>query len=243
MTGRPGSASALLQLPAELARRGYRTLQLCHFHLPTRDAGYLAELRAALADAGVDLDALLLDTGDLSDAEEGDAVERWTRGWIADAAALGATRIRLVAGRQAPSPEAIAASAARFRRLAAGSDGVRVVTENWHELLSGPDAVLRFLELAGGDVGFLIDLGNWSGPTKHDDLRRVAPHAETCHAKCHALPDGSALDEADYLASLEVLAEAGFDGPLALVFEGPGEDVWAGLDAERALVQRVFPGA
>ncbi|MBE7217855.1 MAG: helix-turn-helix transcriptional regulator, partial [Caulobacteraceae bacterium] len=41
------------------------------------------------------------------------------------------------------------------------------------------------------------------------------------------------LDAADYAASLRVLADAGFDGPLALVFEGPGDDAWAGMADER----------
>jgi len=34
-----------------LRSRGYDTVQICHFHLPTRDQRYLAELRSALDDA------------------------------------------------------------------------------------------------------------------------------------------------------------------------------------------------
>jgi sugar phosphate isomerase/epimerase len=238
-----GSGLSLLELPALLVERGYRVLQLCHFQLPSRDPAYLADLRAALEDAGIELDALLLDTGDLSSPDRGDEHERWTSGWVADAAALGARRIRVIGGRQAPSSEALHASAVRLSRLADEGHGVRIVTENWHELLAGPDAVLRLLDETEGQVGLLIDLGNWSGPTKYEDLARIAPFAETCHAKCHATADGSALDEPDYVRSLGVLADAGFDGPLALVFEGPGEDEWAGMDAERAIVRGVFAEA
>ena len=240
MTPHRGDGLELLRLPAELALRGYDTVQLCHFQLPTWDRGYLADLRGALADAGVALDAVLLDTGDLSSPDASDEVERWCAGWIEDAAALGASRIRLVGGRQAPEAAAITASATRFRRLAEAAPGIRVVSENWHELLSEPEAVLRFLDETQGLVGLLIDLGNWSGPTKYEDLARIAPFAETCHAKCHVTPDGTALDEDDYARSLRVLADAGFDGPLALVFEGPGEDAWAGMAAERAIVARVL---
>jgi sugar phosphate isomerase/epimerase len=243
MAPRAGTPDALLELPAQLAERGFTTVQLCHFQLPSRDAAWLADLRGALDDAGVGLDALLLDTGDLSSPDRGDEHERWIGGWLADAAVLGARRMRVIGGQQPPSAEAIRASATRLRRLAADARGVRLVTENWHELLAGPDEVLQLLEATEGDVGLLIDLGNWSGPTKYEDLARIAPFAETCHAKCHATADGTALDEADYLRSLEVLAAAGFDGPLALVFEGPGDDVWSGLDAERDLVRRVFADA
>ncbi|WP_375389598.1 sugar phosphate isomerase/epimerase family protein [uncultured Amnibacterium sp.] len=243
MEAHPGDGLPLLELPARLADRGFGVVQLCHFQLPTRDAGYLADLRGALDDAGVTLDALLLDTGDLSSPDHGDEVEGWARAWIDDAAALGAARIRIVGGRQEPSAEAIGAAAARLRRLVEGSPGVRIVTENWRELLSGPDVVLQLLDETQGLVGLLVDLGNWGGPTKYDDLRRIAPFAETCHAKCHASADGTGLDAADYTRSLQVLADAGFDGALALVFEGPGDDEWAGLDAERAIVREVFPNA
>ncbi len=243
MAEHPGGGTALLDLPAQLAERGYGVVQLCHFQLPSRDAGYLADLRGALDDAGIELDALLLDTGDLSSPDRGDEHERWIGGWIADAAALGGHRIRIIGGRQAPTAEAVHASAARFRRLASDAHGVRIVTENWRELLAGPDEVLQLLEETQGDIGLLIDLGNWSGATKYDDLARIAPFAETCHAKCHASAEGTALDEDDYVRSLEVLADAGFDGPLALVFEGPGDDEWAGLDAERTIVRRVFAEA
>lgn len=51
---------SLLELPAELARQGFDSLQICHFHLPSRDAAYLAELRAAIADSGIELHALLV---------------------------------------------------------------------------------------------------------------------------------------------------------------------------------------
>lgn len=237
-----GDGLDLLELPGQLRQHGYDAVQLCHFQLPSRSAAYLAELRSALEGAGIALDALLLDTGDLASPEVGDEVETWVAGWIDDAVALGAARIRVVGGRQAPSLAAITASATRFRRLADAAPGIRVVTENWHELLATPDAVLSFLEQTEGRVGLLIDLGNWSGPTRHADLARIARFAETCHAKCHVTADGTALDAADYSAALRVLADAGFDGTLALVFEGPGDDAWAGMAAERAIVRRVFPG-
>src|SRR4051794_25701609 len=61
----PTAGMALLDLPVELSRRGYDMVQICHFHLPTRDRGYLAELRASLDASGIELDAVLVDDGDL----------------------------------------------------------------------------------------------------------------------------------------------------------------------------------
>ncbi|HLT62366.1 MAG TPA: TIM barrel protein [Microlunatus sp.] len=238
----PTDGLPLLELPAQLAAHGYDTVQICHFHLPTRDPGYLAELRSALGSAGITLDAVLVDAGDLVDPEVADDHERWIAGWLSDAAALGARRARLVAGQQPPTEERLAESARRLRRLAAGRSELRVVTENWLALLPSAPEVHRVLELTEGTVGLLIDLGNWTGPDKYEQLASIASLAETCHAKCHSRGGaaGLELDTADYRRSLGVLREAGYSGPLALIYDGPDDDEWAALDAEHAIVAEVF---
>jgi hypothetical protein len=108
-------------------------------------------------------------------------------------------------------------------------------------LLPSAAEVHTVLEAAEGEVGLLIDLGNWTGPDKYDQLASIAPLAETCHAKCHTLPDqDAALDTEDYRRSLQVLADAGFNGPLALVYDGPDADEWRHLDAEHQVVSAVL---
>ncbi|MBF4618266.1 sugar phosphate isomerase/epimerase [Clavibacter sp. VKM Ac-2873] len=239
--GRAADALDLLDLPAELARRGYRAVQITHFQLPTRDAGYLAELRASLAASGITLDAFLVDDGDLTHPTDADLHERWISDRLADAEALGAHHARVVAGRSAPTPELLAASARRLSRLAAAHPGVAVVTENWRELLPDADAVLALLADAV-DVRLLIDLGNWTMPHKHEQLARIAPHAVTCHAKAHR-DDGGRLDDVDYARSLRVLQDAGYQGALAMVDESSrpdGSDEWDGLEQEHEVVRRVF---
>ena len=234
----PRSGLALLDLPAELARHGYDAVQICHFHLPTRAPGYLAELRAALADAGVRLDALLVDDGDLVHPTAADEHQAWIAGWLEDAVALGADRARLVAGQQPPTPERLQESSRRLAQLAKDHPDVRVVTENWLALLPTAADVHAVLDPLGGTVGLLIDLGNWTGANKYDELSSIAPMAETCHAKCHF--DGDEPDANDYRRSLQVLRDAGYDGPLALIYSGPDADEWAGLDREHAITREVF---
>lgn len=227
----------LLELPTALREHGYDTLQLVHFHLPSRDPAYLAELRAALDDAGIALDALLVDDGDLTGPDP-DAAEGWIGGWLDVAVALGARRARVIAGKASPTPARLRASATRLRRLAARHGNLRLVTENWLRLLPDAATVLTLLEETGDEVGLLIDLGNWSGPGKYDDLARIAPLAETCHAKCRFAEDGP--DAEDYRRSLGVLKDAGFDGPLALIYDGPDDEEWACLDIEYSIVTDVF---
>lgn len=235
----PTAGLPLLELPAELARHGYDTVQICHFHLPTRDPGYLAGLKAALADAGITLDAVLVDDGDLTHPGTADDHEAWIGHWLEDAVALGAARARLIAGQQPPTPERLADSGRRLARLARRHPDIRVVTENWMALTPDAASVHSILDPTEGDVGLLIDLGNWTGPTKYDELAAIAELAETCHCKCHFDADGP--DATDYARSMQVLKDVGFDGPLALIYDGPSDAEWEALEAENAIVATVFP--
>ncbi len=232
----PGALS-LLELPAELRARGYDAVQLLYPHLESRDPGYLAELRAALDEAGIELEAMLIGAGDLT-GPDADAAEALIGEWLDASAALGAKRARTAAGHAAPTPETIRESATRLRRLAEAHPDVRLVTENWWGMLPDADAVLALLEATGESVGFLIDLDNWKGPDKYAELARVAPLAETCHAKCRFTAEGP--DVEDFRRSLGVLKDAGYDGPLALIYDGPDDDEWGCLDIEYEIVTEVF---
>ncbi|HEU4545854.1 MAG TPA: sugar phosphate isomerase/epimerase, partial [Microlunatus sp.] len=97
-----GGGLALLDLPAELARRGYGSFQLVHFYLPSTEPAYLAELRAALSEANVQLECFLVDDGDPTDATGSAPGEDWVSSWLDVAAALGASRARVVAGKSEP---------------------------------------------------------------------------------------------------------------------------------------------
>lgn len=228
----------LLELPAELRRRGFDAVQLVHFHVPTRDPGYLDELRAALAEASVTLDAVLVDDGDLVHPEDGDAHDAWISGWLDDAARLGARRARVIAGKEPPTPERIRAGGRRLASLASRHPDVRVVTENWLDMTPDAASVHQLLDAADGSVGLLIDLANWKGDDRYEQLASIAPLAETSHAKCHF--DTAGPDADDYRRTLEVLREAGFSGPLALVYDGPDPDEWAGLEWEHRMTRSVF---
>jgi sugar phosphate isomerase/epimerase len=234
----------LLDLPERVAALGFRTMEICHFHLPSRDRPYLEELRGALEAAGVRLLSLLIDDGDLTHAEHGTRDREWIGGWIDTAAALGAERARVIAGKAAYSPEAMARSVDALRELAARgkAQGVRVTTENWFALLSCPKHVHELLDRLEGAVGLNGDFGNWGGPTKYDDLEAIFSRAETSHAKAHFSAPGK-IDRDDYVACLELTRRAGFTGPYTLVYDGPGRDEWHGLAIEAEVVRPYLAGA
>lgn len=229
---------ALLDLPEALKCHGYNAVQICHFHLPSRSPEYLAQLRTALCNADIELEALLIDDGDLTDPEHADQVEAWMSQWLDIAAALGATRARLMAGRADPTPALMRECAGRLARLAGAHPEVRIVIENWSGMLRDARSVQAMLRETGDAVGLLIDLGNWRGPHKYEELARIASFAESCHAKCRFT--GAEPDAADYRRSLQILKDAGYSGSLTLIYDGPEDDEWAKLEIEAALCRGVF---
>ena len=58
------------------------------------------------------------------------------------------------------------------------------------------------------------------------------------HAKCHFT--GSVLDDDDFRASLRLLRDARYTGPLALIYDGPDDDEWTMLAVEYAIAKDVF---
>lgn len=230
---------SLLELPAELARHGYTSTQLCHFYLPSLDAGYLEELRGAFTDAGVELECFLIDDGDLASPTDGEAQQEWVSGWLDVAAALAPERARVVAGKQAPTDVTLGRSADRLQALARRHPEVRLVTENWHALLPDAASVHELLDRTEGEVGFLIDLGNWKGAGKYAELASVAGRAETCQAKVTTSPEG-VVDGDDYRACLGLLRDAGYGGPLAMVYDGADPREWERLEDASAIVTEVF---
>ena len=229
---------SLLELPEALRRHGFDALQICHFHLPLTDPSYLADLRAALGDAGITLEALLVDDGDLTAPEQADRIDAWMEHWLEVGRTLGATRARLQVGRAAPTPEVIAASASRLVRIAGEHPDIRIVIENDRGTLRDAYALLALLAATDGAVGLLLDTGNWQGPQAETDMARVAPMAETCHAKCRFT--GSEPEADEFGRALRILKDAGYAGPLALIYDGPDDDEWDKLEIVAALCDEVF---
>jgi sugar phosphate isomerase/epimerase len=240
---RPAGGIPLEELPARVAEFGIGTMEICHFHLPSRDSAYLARLRGALEQAGVELWNLLIDAGDISSPETSERDLAWIEGWIDVAGELGAKNARVIAGKQEPSPAALDQSRQGMDRLAqrAEARGVRLLTENWLGLMSSPQIVLDLLDSLDGRVGLLLDFGNWKGPHKYRDLEQIFPRAESCHAKCHFSAPRQP-DRDDFVRCLNLSRAAGFRGPYTLIYDGPDNDEWLNLGVEREMVRPYLNG-
>jgi sugar phosphate isomerase/epimerase len=228
---------SLLDLPSALHNHGYHRMELVSFHLPSRDPVYLGELRDQLKATGVTLQTLLIDEGDITHPEFGPRDTRWIAGWLEIANELGAQNARVIAGRQKPGPEAMNRAVLALRKLEEGNTGstVRLVTENWHDLLPSAVEVNELLDRLEGRIGLLMDFGNWKGSDKYDQLAGIAGRAELCHAKASFI-DGD-LDAEDYGRCVDVAETAGYAGPYTLIFDSEVQvNEWNGLAAERDFI-------
>lgn len=233
----PGGAT-LIELPQQLAARGIHRIEVCSFHLPSLDPGYLAELRAAMEASGVLFQTLLVEDGDPSHPDSGERDTRWIAGWIDVARALGAQNMRVIAGKQKPSEECLQRALTNLIWLAeqAEGSGVRIVVENWFDLLPSPAEMNWLLDGLSGKVGLNGDLGNWAAPAKYDGLADIMSRAELCHAKADYQADG--LDAEDYRRCLEACQAAGYRGPFTLIYDSPFfRDEWDGILLQKAFIE------
>ena len=232
-----GGAS-LIELPKQLAERGIYRLELCSFHLPSLDPAYLAEFRAAMKASGVLFQTLLVEDGDPSHPETGERDIRWIAGWIEIAKALGAENMRVIAGKQKPSQESLQRALTNLTWLAAQAEGsgIRVVVENWFDLLPAPEQMNWLLDGLEGKIGLNGDLGNWSAPAKYAGLADIMGRAELCHAKADY--NASGLDADDYGKCLEACRAAGYAGPFTLIYDSPFfADEWDGILLQKAFIE------
>lgn len=227
---------SLLGLPSVLSNHGYKRLEIVSFHLRSRDPIYLGELRDQLKVSDVTLQTLLIDAGDITDPVHGERDTKWIAGWIDVANELGAENARIIAGKQAPTRDTLDRSVKALTSLAEANAGssVRLVTENWFDLLAEPAHVNYVLDKLDGRIGLMADTGNWGGDTKYADLAAIFSRAELCHAKAQFI-DGD-LDEVDFAQCIAAAEGAGYKGPYTLIFDSEIPNEWHGLAAERDFI-------
>lgn len=227
-----GSDLALTDLPRAVADRGIGTLELCHFHFPRVDDDYLAEIRVAANEAEVDLFSVLIDTGNITsdDADERESDVAVIERWMERASHLGVSHVRIIAGDTPATDETVDRSVETLRNLAAYGEslGVRVLTENFKQLGSRPETVNAILDGCEGRVGLCADFGNFPKETRLDDLKQVMPRADSIHAKAD-YPDGR-IDAEAFDACVGIAEDAGFDGPISLIYQDGDDDVWGRVD-------------
>jgi sugar phosphate isomerase/epimerase len=153
------------------------------------------------------------------------------------AAQLGFERVRVIAGKQNPTPATLERARAHLTQLAdlAGTLGLRLTTENWLNLFPEPEPLLWMFGQLEHKLGLCLDFGNWHGANRHANLSQIAHLAESCHAKCEFDANGQA-DLEEFKACLEIMRQVGFDGAFTLV-QGLEADEWQSLKVQQQALE------
>lgn len=232
---------SLLGVPSALRRHGISRLDLCAFHLRSVDPVYLGELKASLAASEVELQMLQIDAGDITDPVNGERDMNWTAHWFGVAEQLDAKYARVIAGRQPASQATLDLSAQRLLTLADRNAGspVRLLVENWFDLLDRPEDVHYLFAQLGERIGLNVDTGNWRGSRKYADLASIFGPAELCYLN-PIFADGE-LDKVDFEKVLDIADASGYQGNYTLIYDAddPSSE-WSGLGAEIAALERHY---
>lgn len=247
--GEASPALDLLDVPATLADHDIYTADLCIQHIPSIDAGYLAKLRDAFVDAGVEIYQLLIDLGDVSspDPQVRATDMAMTKRWIEIARDLGAGGVRYVPGDSEPTQKTVSLAVEAFRELAdyAVQCGIKPATENYKTMNERAASLLEILDRANREYGLIADFGNARGPDKYETLAQLLPHATSIHAWAE-YDDAGNLDREEFRRCLTMARDSEFDGPIMLLGGMPSaiykekRDFWGGVDELRGEVNAVF---
>jgi len=219
---------SLLELPAFVAKEGIELLEICHFHFPSTDEAYLAQLKDAIQSAGTRLANVLIDTGNLSslDVEQWRAGIEMTKSWQDIAVKLGADSVRIDCGTEPATIETIKRSADALRELADYGKhiGLTTTTENWRTTSIEPDDLIDIMQQVDRPLNLCLDFGN---AEKTDDklgaISQLLPYATSLH--CKANYAGGMMDEDDINQCLDLVKATDFDGFISLIYSDT-ENEW-----------------
>ncbi|MBS4199876.1 sugar phosphate isomerase/epimerase [Bacillus sp. FJAT-49732] len=232
--------TTLLELPAILASKGFEAIEICHFNFPRTDPDYLQELKMACNEAGITFNTLLLDYGDITSDDEirRNADIHLIKKWIDIASVAGARQIRIIAGDASPDNDvALERSSEILNNLIeyANKLDVRIITENFHSLTSTADNCIQLVKNTNEELGLIADFGNFKGETKYKEIEKLLPYSQSVHAKPEMDSEGIP-DEDEFRNSLELLVATNYNGPINLIYDGPG-DMWEGIERVRKVVE------
>ena len=221
----------LLDLPAACAAQGVTTIELVSSFFPEQSARYLNQLRAAIQEHGLRVRSIAVDIGNIANADEAtrrtdiEAIKQW----FYVARAVGSESIRVNSGAADPSDqEAIDRIVAGYSELAeeAAHTGIYLLLENHGGASADPANIQVFLDrVASPWFKACPDTGNFAGDTWEQGMQIMAPHAYSCHIKVFTYSDDGAQMQTgrngerrayDLRRSLQILKDAGYNGPLCI---------------------------
>jgi hypothetical protein len=238
-------------------------VELCAFHVPSREPGYVAELKDALKRNELSVISMPIDAGNISVENPGwredDLAE--IEEWMDFAADLGAKYVRSNASSYVARDEPLApldVTIDSYRRLAdrAAARGMQMTIENHGGLTTDPEVIVRIVEAVGpAKLKVCLDTGGFppvagrqgspEPPTDLDpeplykDLARIAPYTGIVHAKTVWFDAAGRHLAFDAHHTLRIARDAGFAGPVSIEYGG-GVDEWTNALRTKRIIEEVF---
>jgi L-ribulose-5-phosphate 3-epimerase len=229
------------------------------FERGATDFAYLADVRRAAEDAGVQSLLIMVDGEGRLGAESADerrqAVQRHFK-WLAAARLLGCHSIRVNAAGSGPRDEHSGRAAESLHRLCEVADeyALNVIVENH----GGPSSDGTWLAdtIRRADhprCGTLPDFGNFLvSRTERDDggsdeewydryrgVEQLMPYAKAVSAKSHDFDESGTETGTDFERMLGIVLDAGYRGFVGIEYEGARLSEVAGIRATQRLLERV----
>jgi sugar phosphate isomerase/epimerase len=246
----------LLEFPA-LARQEYGVgvIELVSTFFENQTAQYLNKLREEIERHDLRVANIAVDTGSLASPDE--KVRRTDletiKQWFHVARAVGADAIRVNTGHaDAGDTAALERVIGGYKELAghAADSGVKLLIENHGGVSSDPNALAAILgALDTPAFGACPDVNNFPGDTWEDGMTIMAPRAAVVHVKIagydpsgwqrHTVRGGEER-AFDLKRSLQILKQAGYDGPLNFEYNHAEDDERVGVAKGIAYTREVL---
>ncbi len=215
-----------------------------------RDQDYLAEMNKRAEGEGVKSLLIMIDNeghrGDPGEKKRAEAVENHHK-WVEAAKYLGCHSIRVNARSSGTYDEQRKLAADGLRRLTefGATHDINVIVEN-HGGLSSNGAWLSSVikQVDHPRCGTLPDFGNFNlgdGKTydRYKGVEEMMPFAKGVSAKSHDFDGQGNETGTDYRRMLKIVLAAGYRGFVGIEYEGQKLGEKEGVDATKALLERV----
>jgi hypothetical protein len=259
----PQTMSLLDFLAQVRPKVGVDKVEICAFHVPSREPAYVAQLKEALKKNELSVISMPIDAGNISVADPAWLADDLTEieEWMELAAGLGAKYVRANASSYVARDEPLApldVTIASYKRLAerAAARGMQMTIENHGGITTDPEVIVRIVEAVGPErLKVCLDTGGFPPvagrqgnpvpPTDMDpaplyrDLKRIAPYTGIVHAKTVWFDSQGKHLAFDAHHTLRIVKETGFNGPVSIEYGG-GVDEWTNAQRTKRIVEEVF---
>lgn len=225
-------------------RYSINKVELCQMHVLSQEPKYLAQVKGALAEAGVSVVNMPIDVGNISlenpDWRAEDIAEIKT--WIDTAEYLGSPCVRVNSGRSQDAEHFdLQVTINSYKELAAycASRGMTLMLENHGGISADPRNIIKLVEgVASPAFKLCPDFGGFEDEVRYEGLKMMFPHAAMVHAKTFDFNEAGEQDRFDFGRCMEIVKASGYDGPISIEFEGPKGDEYEGITLTKVLIER-----